>query len=218
MAFTVIDMENWERKEHYQYYINLVKAKYTVTAEIDVTKLVSEIKHKNLKFYPTFLYAIIYNINQNKEFRMAYNEAGELGYWDICHPSYTIFHNDDKTFSDIWSEYHCSFPIFYNNVIKDMKQYQNIKGIKTRPRTGQNYCPISCVPWLSFTSISYDTFTENKMLLPIIVFGKYHKHHNKITLPFSIFVNHAVADGYHTCKLIQDIQYFINHLDWLYID
>ena len=50
MAFTVIDMENWERKEHYQYYINLVKAKYTVTTEIDVTKLVSEIKNKNLKF------------------------------------------------------------------------------------------------------------------------------------------------------------------------
>ena len=97
-----------------------------------------------------------------------------------------------------------------------MQQYKHIKGIKTKPRTGQNYCPISCVPWLSFTNISYDTFTENKMLLPIICFGKYHSYHNKITLPFSIFVNHAVADGYHTCKLIQDIQYFVNHLNWLF--
>ncbi len=216
MVFTPIDMQHWERKEHYQYYINLVKAKYTITQEIDVTNLVSEIKHRHLKFYPSFLYAIIYNINQNKEFRMGYNEQGELGYWDICHPSYTIFHEDDKTFSDIWSEYNASFPVFYNNVIQDMKQYKNIKGIKTKPRTGQNYCPISCVPWLSFTNISYDTFTENKMLLPIICFGKYHSHHNKITLPFSIFVNHAIADGYHTCKLIQDIQHFVNDVYWLF--
>ena len=44
MTFTPIDMQHWERKEHYQYYINLVKAKYTITAEIDVTKLISEIK------------------------------------------------------------------------------------------------------------------------------------------------------------------------------
>ncbi len=112
MTFIPIDMQHWERKEHYQYYINLVKAKYTITAEIDVTKLISEIKQKHLKFYPSFLYAIIHNINQNKEFRMGYNEQGQLGYWDICHPSYTIFHNDDKTFSDIWSEYHSSFTVF----------------------------------------------------------------------------------------------------------
>ena len=49
-----------------------------------------------------------------------------------------------------------------------------------------------------------------------ISFGKYHCHNDKITLPFSIFVNHAVADGYHTSKLLQDIQYFVNHLDWLF--
>lgn len=215
MHFTTIDMEHWERKQHYEYYINFVKAKYTITMEIDITKLITEIKSKNLKFYPTFLYAIIYNINQIKEFRMGYNENGQLGYWDICHPSYTIFHNDDKTFSDIWSEYNSSFQTFYNNVIQDMEQYKNVKGIKTKPRTGQNYCPISCVPWLSFTNISYDTFTENKMLLPIICFGKYHSHHNKTTLPLSIFVNHAVADGYHTSKLIQDIQDFVNAPQWL---
>ncbi len=215
MTFIPIDMQNWERKEHYQYYINLVKAKYTITMEMDVTKLVAAIQQKHLKFYPSFLYAIIHTINQHQEFRMGYNEQGQLGYWEICHPSYTIFHKDDKTFSDIWSEYHASFAVFYQNVIQDMEQYKNIKGIKTKARTGQNYCPISCVPWISFTNISYDTFTENKMLLPIISFGKYHCHNDKITLPFSIFVNHAVADGYHTSKLLQDIQYFVNHLDWL---
>ena len=215
MNFIPIDIQNWERKEHYQYYINLVKAKYTVTVDIDVTKLVAATKVRHLKFFPAFLYAIIYNINQNKEFRMGYNEEGELGYWDICHPSYTIFHDDDKTFSDIWSEYHSSFTIFYHNVIHDIEQFKDIKGIKTKVREGQNYCPISCIPWTSFTNISYDTFTENKMLLPIISFGKYHNHHNKIILPFSIFVNHAVADGYHTSKLIQDIQYYVNNLDWI---
>ena len=103
----------------------------------------------------------------------------------------------------------------YSEMAKDMKTYKDVKGIKTKPRTAQNFCPISCVPWLSFTSLSYDTFTENKMLLPIIAFGKYHSHHSKTTLPFSIFVNHAVADGYHTCKLIQQIQDMADMPNWL---
>lgn len=215
MTFIPIDIEKWERKEHYQYYINIVKAKYTITTEIDITTLLQKIKEKKLRFYPVFLYIIMHCINKNQAFRMGYNEQGQLGYWDICHPSYTIFHEDDKTFSDIWSEYHPSFSIFYETVQKDMKTYKDVKGIKTKPRTAQNFCPISCVPWLSFTSLSYDTFTENKMLLPIIAFGKYHSHHSKTTLPFSIFVNHAVADGYHTCKLIQQIQDMADMPNWL---
>ena len=56
MTFIPIDMQNWERKEHYQYYINLVKAKYTITMEMDVTKLVAAIQQKHLKFYPSFLF------------------------------------------------------------------------------------------------------------------------------------------------------------------
>lgn len=215
MTFIPIDMEKWERKEHYQYYMNIVKAKYTMTVEIDITTLLENIKQKELRFYAVFLYVIMSCINKNKAFRMGCNEQGQLGYWDICHPSYTIFHEDDKTFSDIWTEYHTSFSLFYKNVLEDMKTYKDIKGVKTKPRTAQNFCPISCVPWLHFKNISYDTFTENKMLLPIIVFGKHHTHHGKTTLPFSIFVNHAAADGYHTCQLIEQIQHMCQNTDWL---
>lgn len=34
--------------------------------------------------------------------------------------------------------------------------------------------------------------------------------------PLSVFVNHAVADGYHTCKLVNDIQDIANNIkDWI---
>jgi len=34
---------------------------------------------------------------------------GNIGYFDIIHPAYTIFHQDTETFSSIWTEYS---PIF----------------------------------------------------------------------------------------------------------
>ena len=66
------------------------------------------------------LFVIMKAVNQNKEFRMSFNEKGELGYWDKVVPCYTLFHNENKTFTDIWSEYDEDFNIFYRTVIEDI--------------------------------------------------------------------------------------------------
>lgn len=51
-----------------------------------------------------------------------------------------------------------------------------------------------------------DTYTESSFLFPLIKFGRYFEQNDRVLLPVSVFVSHAVADGYHTCKLINDIQ------------
>ena len=214
--FHKIDFETWERKEHFKYYINLIKTNYNLTAELNINQLMEKIKEKKLKFFPTMLYCIIKAVNQNKEFRMDYDKEGNLGYWDYVVPSYTIFHDDDKTFSDIWSEYDENFEKFYKNIVEDIEKYKDIKGVKTKLGRGDNFCPISCIPWLSFTGCANDTYSEAKMLFPVIAFGKYFKCDEMTMIPISVFVNHAVADGYHTCKLINDIQIIINDIEnWI---
>ena len=214
--FHKIDFETWERKEHFKYYINLIKTNYNLTAELNISQLMEKIKDKKLKFFPTMLYCIIKAVNQNKEFRMDYDKEGNLGYWDYVVPSYTIFHDDDKTFSDIWSEYDENFEKFYKNIVEDIEKYKDIKGVKTKLGRGDNFCPISCIPWLSFTGCANDTYSEAKMLFPVIAFGKYFKCDEMTMIPISVFVNHAVADGYHTCKLINDIQSIINDIEnWI---
>lgn len=214
--FHKIDMETWERKEYYHYYINFIKSKYNLNVDMDITKLLKLVKEKKLKLYTVLIYAVMKGINKNKEFRMSYDKEGNLGYWDYCNPSYTIFHDDDKTFSDIWSEYSEDFFIFYSNVTRDMEKYKNIKGIKSKPERPDNFSPVSSIPWLSFTGYSNDTYSESNMLFPVTVFGKYYERDRKILLPFSVFAVHAVADGYHTCKLINDIQEIILEVEnWL---
>ncbi|RHG34534.1 chloramphenicol acetyltransferase CAT [Fusobacterium varium] len=214
--FHKIDMETWERKEYYHYYINFIKSKYNLNVDMDITKLLKLVKEKKLKLYPVLIYAVMKGINKNKEFRMSYDKEENLGYWDYCNPSYTIFHDDDKTFSDIWSEYSEDFSIFYSNVTRDMEKYKNIKGIKSKPERPDNFSPVSSIPWLSFTGYSNDTYSESNMLFPVTVFGKYYERDRKILLPFSVFAVHAVADGYHTCKLINDIQEIILEVEnWL---
>lgn len=205
MGFHEVDWETWPRAEHFQYYSNELKTNYQVTVQLDVTDLRTRGKQRGLRFYPTLLYVIMRGVNQNQEFRMAYHE-GRLGFWDVCHPSYTIFHEDDKTFSDIWTEYSEEFPVFYRAVLRDLEEYKDVKGVKTKEGRPENFCPISGMPWISYQSVSHDTTGPSRMYYPVINFGRFTETNGRIAMPFSIYANHAAADGYHTSKLIQDIQ------------
>ena len=210
--FHVIDKASWERSIYFDYYYSQIKCKYTLNANLDITHLRTKQKQRGLRFFPSMLYVIMRAVNQNKEFRMSFNEAGELGYWDEVVPSYTLFHPENKTFTDIWSEYHADFETFYRTVVEDIATYRDVTGvIKARPDQPANFCPISSLPWLSYTAFAQDTYTESRLLFPLIKFGKFFAADGRILIPVSVFVNHAVADGYHTCKLINDMQEIANY-------
>ena len=204
--FHKIDMAAWPRREHYAYYSGLVKTSYQLQAELDVTALRAACKAQGVRFYPAMLHAIMQAVNADPAFRMAVDGEGELGYYDVCHPSYTIFHPDDETFSDIWTEYTPDFAAFYRAACADMETYRDVKGIKAKPVKPAAFTPVSCVPWLHFTALSHDTPGPSKMYFPVITFGKYEQSGEKWTLPLSVFVNHAVADGFHTARLLNRVQ------------
>lgn len=39
MKFKVIDKENWERKEYFDYYYSNVPCTYTMTVKLNITKI-----------------------------------------------------------------------------------------------------------------------------------------------------------------------------------
>lgn len=216
MAFHLIDMEHWERREHYKYYQTLVRSNYTLTANINITRLLETVRRTGLKFYPVFLYITSTAVNRIKEMRMAKDADGNLGYWDICHPSYTIFHKDDCTFSDIWSEYDQNFSVFYDRCVKDMDEWKDVKGVKTKPDKPANFTPISSLPWLSYASMAYDTPVSSPLYFPVILFGKYFEQNGETLIPFSAYLPHAVADGYHTALFINTVQEIADDCDnWI---
>lgn len=209
--FQPIDMEKWERKEHFVYYTETLKTSYHMNANIEITSFYKWTRINQYRFFPSFMYVIMTAVNRNKEFRMAYKDE-VLGFYSRCHPSYTIFHKDDCTFSDIWSEYDEDFHKFYENCIYDMEKYKDVKGVKTKPGRPDNFCPISCAPWVTFTSLGHDTPCQSKMYFPVINFGKFYDKDGRYYIPVSVYVNHAAADGYHTSKLILDIERIVNEI------
>lgn len=203
--FTPIDYDNWPRKPYFEYYHHKLKSKYTLSVKLEITQLCTMYKQKGYRFYPTFMYVIMRAINQNEAFRTVYHN-GQLGTWNYMVPSFTIFHQDDQSFSDLWSGYSNSFPTFHKIISQDIAIYKDVKGIRIRPNQPPNFIPISCIPWISFESVSHDSISDTDFMHTIVRFGKFYTDNNKTFIPISIYVNHAIADGFHSAKLLNDMQ------------
>lgn len=205
MNFSKIDMDNWNRKQHFEHYLKNVKCGFSITSNIDSTALVPAVKTRSLKLYPVLLYMVTTVANMQRELRTCFNDDKDLGYWEAMNPSYTVFHKDTTTFSSLWTEYTDDFNEFYQNVQVDIEKYADNKDLFPKPDCPPNCFPISCIPWTSFTGFNLNLFNDNQFLLPIVTIGKYFEQGGTLQLPVSLQVHHAVADGYHAAQ-------FMNHL------
>lgn len=212
MNFKKIDIENWARKEHYRYYTEKLKIEVNMTAPIDVKNLFDFCYIHNYKFYPTVIYIVTKVLNKIENFKMFRDNEGNLCVWDKINPNYTIFHQDDKTFSDCWSEYEEDFEKCFQNITTDMHTYKDKKGIKVKEQQPANFYCISCTPWTAFTGYGSRVANWEPAFFPIITMGKYEKNGNRIDMPVNITIAHAVADGYHIGLFFEYLQNEINAL------
>ena len=218
MIFNLIDIDHWDRKTYFEHFLYHSRCTFSMTANIDITVLLKRLRKQGIKLYPTFIYMVASIVNSNKEFRTSLDEYGRLGYWDEMTPSFTIFHDDNKTFSSIWSEYSSNFMTFYKNYKEDIMLYGDVKEMNPKKNEPRNTFPISCIPWTSFTGFNLNIFSDGTYLLPIITGGKYFEQGDKILFPISLQVHHAVCDGYHASKFFNELQQLVDSCDrWLYI-
>lgn len=213
MNYKKIDLETWSRKEHYLYYTEKFKIEFNITASMDVTKLLDFCHSHEYRFYPTIICLVTKVLNKIENFRMFQDEQGNLCVWDTVIPNYTIFHEDDKTFSDCWSDYSEDFETCYRNITGDMRAFKDKKGIKVKDHQPPNFYCISCLPWINFSGCSSRVTNGEPSFFPIITIGKYEKNSEKAMMPVSITAAHAVCDGYHAGRFFEYLQDEIQNLE-----
>lgn len=207
-----IDMANWPRREHFEYYTKVLKIQYNMTANIKVEKLLDYCHQNGKKFYATLIYLVSKTVNSIDNFKMFQDKEGNLCVWDHVVPNYTIFHNDDKTFSDCWSDYDRDFEVFYQAITCDMEKYKDVKGIKARQDQPANFYCISAAPWTAFTSFNSRIVGGGLQFFPVITMGKYERAGEHVLMPVNLNVIHAVCDGYHAGLFFDTLQREIDQM------
>lgn len=213
--FTIIDLDNWPRKSYFEYF-NQVKCSYGITADIEIGLLLKSCKEKSIKLYPAMVHIITTAVNQMQELRISYNDNGELGTWSFMSPCYTVFHPDEKIFTNIWTPYSQQFSDFHHEYLKDIDTYGNVKDFFAKPNDPGNTFPISCVPWIDFTGLNLNIHDDGKYLCPIFTLGKFGLKEGKTVIPLAVQLHHALCDGYHVGMLFELMRALAaKPLEWL---
>jgi len=202
LQFTKIDRETWGREKAYYHYMRENPCTYSMCVNMDISKLIVSAKKQGVKFFPVYLYGISHIVNQHQEFRMAIDEQGHVGYFDVVNPCYTVFCKEDESVSNIWTEYNKDFKIFYSNYENDTNAYTT----ESKPIVDKNIFNVSCIPWVSFTGLNINVQKGYDYLPPIFTIGKYYEENKKLLMPLAIQVHHAVCDGFHLSRFVNELQ------------
>ena len=202
--FTPIDEAAWPRRKYFDHYYRQVPCSYSICAKLDV----SAVRARGYKLYPALLYAIATIVNRHEEFRTAFDGEGRLGIYDRMLPCYTIFHKDSQTFSNVWTEYSEDFQTFCAAYEKDKAAYGDVHGFTAKPNVPQNVFDVSMLPWVSFEGFNLNLPQGNGYLLPIFTLGKC----SGGIMPIAVQVHHAVCDGFHVSRFLQELQELLHDL------
>ncbi|MBM7834922.1 chloramphenicol acetyltransferase [Clostridium sardiniense] len=201
MNLNIIDIEKWERRKCFEHYFNNAKCTYSITVNIEITNLYRYIKNNNLKLYPAFTWITTKCLNNHKEFKMAINDEGKLGYYDKISPCYSVLNDKTKIMDELFTLYSSDFKKFYSNMLYDIEMYK--KDPTYSSDFQKNFYLVSCIPWINYSSFNVNNETNIPMLFPMVTWGKYYNENEKVFMPVSLQVHHSVADGYH-CSLFYD--------------
>lgn len=206
MEFEKIDINEWSRKDYFEHYFSDVPCTYSMTVKLDITR----IKKQQFKLYPAMLYFLTAVVNRHCEFRTAFNSKNELGVYSEMLPCYTVFHKDTQTFSNIWTAYNKDINEFFKEYENDKVNYAGKKEMTAKPNLPENHFCVSMVPWATFEGFNLNLQKGYDYLKPIFTIGKYYQEGEKTLLPLAIQVHHAVCDGFHICRFINELQELIN--------
>lgn len=203
--FTPIDQVNWPRRDYFYYFTKMMPTGFTVTVTLDISATLAWTKLNNVKFNAAYLYLVSRLLTKHPEFRIG-RVDDQLVTYDVVHPSYTVMHAD-HTISNLWTAYDQNFQSFYAAYLADQQQYGQIPGPMPKPPVSANLFTIGSMPWLDFTSYTPLPFTPLQSFLPVFQAGKFTTHADqRIMMPLSMTVHHAVADGYHVSRLLNELQ------------
>ena len=206
---TLLDLENWNRKEHFLFFKQMEEPFFGITTTIDCTKAYAVSKELGTSFFAYYMHKTIVAVNTIEPFR--YRIIDDAIYiYDTIDVSATIM-REDHTFGFSWIEYSPNFEVFAKNTSEEIQRIQNTSGLLTREFPNNNLIHFSAVPWINFSSVSHArsfTFPDS---CPKISFGKMMiSDDGKRTMSMSIHVHHGLMDGYHVGQFVDCFQELMN--------
>lgn len=199
----VIDINTWNRSQHFNHFKTFADPYFAVTLSFDVSVAYQFSKTNKISFFAKYLHDCMKAINavENLRYRIIDNETIEF---ETIHASATIM-REDKTFGFSFIEFDEDLSIFINHFEKERDRILNSSDLFP-PRNGQDCIHCSVMPWFNFQG--HKEPVSGKMdSVPKLAFSKVEQNRMNV----AISANHALVDGYHIGLFAEKFQFNLNN-------
>lgn len=191
---TPINIAKWPRRSQYLFFRTYRNPHFSVTADVDVTRLMVDLKPSGTPVFNACLFAITGAANDVSEFKTRF-DAKQVYQCDEVGASITVPIEDRKfAFCDIpWSADWLKFDEVCRQEIAAARQQSELKN-KVAGEGGWIY--MTCLPWVDLSAMTHPVSGPDDCI-PRIAWGKITQNGGGWRMPVAVQVHHALADGLH---------------------
>ncbi len=202
-----IDMATWPRREHFAVFSNLDFPHFSLCAQVDITALRKRVQERKESLFRAFLYIATTAANGIPELRTRIRGTDVVEH-DVVHPSFTVMGKNDL-FGFCTMNYVADYAAFCAAAERAGQAAAAAPSVHDEPGR-DDLLFITCIPWVAFTSFVAPISMSPPDSVPRIAWGKFTETAGRTTLPVSVQVHHALADGLHVGQFYARCQALCN--------
>lgn len=198
----VIDLETWPRRSQFAFFRGVANPHFSLTASIDATRLVEDLKPKGVSLFNAALFAIMAAANGVPELRTRFRGDRVIEH-EVVHASVTVPIEDERfAFCEI--EFSPDWPAFDARCRQAVADAKRQTVLEDRVAQRDDWIYLSCLPWVAFTAMTNPTNGPDDCT-PRIAWGKFERQDGRWRLPVGVEAHHALVDGLHVGKFYQEL-------------
>ena len=204
-----IDINNWKRKEHFNFFSKMASPFFGIVTEVDCTECYQNSQDSGKSFFANYLHKSMIAVNATEELKYRIID-NEIVVFDTINAGATIG-REDGTFGFVFMNFSNDFEAFNAELQKEIEAVKNSTGLRlNNDDLKTNLIRHSTVPWYSFSGLLHPTNFDPKESVPKITFGKFSIRDGRKMLPVSVEAHHGLVDGLHLANYLQEFQNQLN--------
>ena len=199
-----LDVTNWARRDLFQFFIGFDNPYFNICTRVDVTRLLEFLRHRpGVSVALAYHYFALRVANEIEPFRYRLRE-GKVLVHEVINGGTTVL-QPNESFTFAYFDYQEDFEKFILEAQRAVNEVR--KGDHPFiPRPDDNAIHFTTLPWVTFTSFAHARNWGREDSVPKIAFGKFVEENDRILLPISVEVHHALMDGLHVGRYLTRLE------------
>jgi len=198
-----LDLDSWVRRDTFNFFRDFDKPYFNVCTSLDVTNLIEFLKrHSDFSVSLTYHYLALRIGNEIEPFRYRLRE-GKVLVHDVIHGGTTVL-LPNESFIMAYFDYDEDYEKFMRAAMPAVAAARQAG--KFDPRVEDDAIHFTTLPWMSFTSFSHARNWGREDSVPKISFGRFTADRERVRLPISVEVHHALVDGLHVGRFLSRLE------------